>query len=148
MTQMNTATDTQVWTPDQHALIGQLADMVVPRGDGMPSATDIEVHIHGVEKVAAMRPDLIPPVSHILDGCGASMPAALSELIAAYPDQFPAFAELVAGAFYLDPRVGDLLGYHARRAIPVGDLTRQDAELADLVIPVKTRGNIWRKTLS
>jgi hypothetical protein len=148
MTQMNTGTDIQLWTPDQHALLGQLADMVVPRGHGMPSATDVDVHVQGVKKVAAMRPDLIPPVSHILYGCAASMPAALSELIADYPDQFPAFAELVAGAFYLDPRVGELLGYRARRAIPVGDLTRQDAELADLVIPVKTRGNVWRETPS
>lgn len=148
MTQMTTATDTQVWTPGQHDLIGQLADMVVPRGDGMPSATDVDVHVHGVEKVAQMRPDLIPPVSHILDGCAAAMPGALSELIADYPEQFPALAELVAGAFYLDPRVGELLGYRARRAIPVGDLTRQDSELADLALPVITRGNIWRETPS
>lgn len=138
----------RVWSDEQHELLGRLADMVVPRGDGMPSATDVDVHTVGVERVAAMRPDLVAPVHRIIAGSTRSAPPDLAAFIDTYPDEFPAFAELVAGAFYLDPRVGEKLGYHARRALPLGDLDAQEGELAELVEPVVARGNTWRETSS
>lgn len=146
MSMHNLSLTSRVWSDEQHELLGRLADMVVPRGDDMPSATDVDVHTVGVERVAAMRPDLVTPVNRIIEGSTQSAPPDLVALIADYPEEFPAFAELVAGAFYLDPRVGEKLGYHARKALPLGDLDAQELELATLVGPVVGRGNTWRET--
>ena len=137
-----------VWTQEQHQLIGVLADLVIPRGNGMPSATDVDVHISGVEGVVRLRPDLIEPVTALLRRASHRPPADLFELTSLDAGQFNAFAELVAGAYYLDPRVEAQTGYRGRVAIPVGDVDQQEVELQALVAPVVGRGNKWRVTPS
>ncbi|NMI01749.1 hypothetical protein [Pseudonocardia acidicola] len=141
-----TATTETVWTADEQALLGTLADMVVPRDEPMPSATDVDVHTAGVDAVAALRPDLVEPVRALLDRVRERAPQDLAELMADHPAEFRALAELVAGAYFLEPRVAGLLGYRARRALPLGDLAQQSNELVDLVAPVVARGNRWRTT--
>ena len=145
MTATNAATNT-VWTADDQALLGALADLVIPRDEPMPSATEVEVHTAGVHAVAPLRPDLIEPVRALLERVRERAPRTLPELMAEHPAEFPALAELVAGAYFLEPRVADLLGYRARRAIPLGDVQQQSEELVDLVAPVVARGNCWRTT--
>ena len=139
-------TPVPVWSDEEHQLIGALADLVIPHGDTMPSATEVDVHTSGVEGVVGRRPDLIEPVTALLRRAAGQRPATLQELISIDAAQFNAFAELVAGAYYLDPRVEALTGYRGRAAIPVGDVNRQEIELQALVAPVVDRGNTWRVT--
>jgi hypothetical protein len=136
----------QAWSGEEHRLIGVLADLVIPRGDVMPSATDVDVHTSGVEGVVRLRPDLIEPVTALLGRAAERLPAGLQELVGMDGDQFNAFAELVAGAYYLDPRVEALTGYRGRAAIPVGNVELLEAQLQGLVAPVVDRGNRWRPT--
>jgi hypothetical protein len=136
----------QVWSDDEHQLIGVLADLVIPRGDSMPSATAVDVHTSGVEGVVRLRPDLIEPVTALLRRASERRPADLQELIGIDAGQFNAFAELVAGAYYLDPRVEAQTGYRGRTAIPVGNVDLQEIQLQGLVAPVVDRGNSWRVT--
>jgi hypothetical protein len=139
-------TPAKVWSDEEHELIGVLADLVIPRGDTMPSATEVDVHTSGVEGVVGRRPDLIEPVTALMRRAAEQRPATLQELVGIDAALFNAFAELVAGAYYLDPRVEALTGYRGRAAIPVGDVDRQEIELQDLVAPVVARGNTWRVT--
>jgi hypothetical protein len=136
------------WTAQERALLGTLADLIVPRDAPMPSATEVDVHTVGVDAVTALRPDLVEPVRTLLERVGARVPDSLATLTTEHPAEFPALAELVAGTYFLEPRVADLLGYRARRALPLGDLQQQRDQLAELVGPVVTRGNRWRTTVT
>jgi hypothetical protein len=130
----------QTWTESEREALGALADMLIPRDGEMPAATEVEVQSLGVETVCALRPDLIEPVKALLGRLDGTLPAGVEALMADHPDTFGALSELVASAYFLDPRIAELLGYRARKALPLGDLDAQEVELAELTGPVMTRG--------
>ena len=103
-----------------------LADRLIPAEDGMPAGS-----IGQVEAVLRARPDLITPLREILRGDG--------ELTS---DQTVFVGEVVAGAYFLDERVKDLIGYHGRRAVPIPPVP----DYGDLITPVIERGPVYRAT--
>ncbi|HZE32087.1 MAG TPA: FAD-dependent oxidoreductase [Actinoallomurus sp.] len=58
------------------------------------------------------------------------------------PEQTAFVGEVVAGAYFLDERVKDLIGYHGRRAVPIPPVP----DYGDLITPVVERGPIYRAT--
>ena len=121
-------------TPEDRSLFASLADQLIPAGAEMPSASEAEVATAGVDFVLSVQPDLGAPLDEVLALVrgGASV-----ESLA--PDLFAAFGEIVAGAYYLNPKVAALVGYQGRRAVPMVD-DLDDALLA----PVLSRGPIYR----
>jgi hypothetical protein len=113
----------------------------------MPAATEIDVHVLGVETVCGLRPDLVEPVRALLGRVAEAFPADVAALMADHADAFPALSELVASAYFLDPRIAELLGYRARKALALGDLDAQDVELEELTGPVMKKGTeVFRAT--
>jgi hypothetical protein len=138
---------TGTFSERERELLGLLADLLIPRDGRMPAATEIDVHNLGVETVCGLRPDLIEPVRALLARVDAAPPADVAALMAGHPEEFPALSELVASAYFLDPRIAELLGYRARKALPLGDLDAQDAELAELTAAVTDKGTaVFRAT--
>ena len=87
------------------------------------------------------------PVRTLLGRVAEAFPADVAALMAGHPDEFPALSELVASAYFLDPRVAELLGYRARKALALGDLDAQDVELEELTGPVMKKGTeVFRAT--
>jgi hypothetical protein len=135
------------FTERERELLGALADMLIPRDGTMPAATEIDVHVLGVETVCGLRGDLVEPVRALLTRVDQAFPADVGALMADHAAEFPALSELVASAYFLDPRIAELLGYRARKALALGDLDAQDVELEELTGPVREKGTqVFRAT--
>lgn len=130
----------EVWNERERELLGLLGDMLIPADGTMPSATEMDAHTLGVETVCALRPDLIDPVRALLGEVRDAMPATVQDLMRDHPEAFAALSELLASAYFLDSRVAELLGYRARKALPLGDLAAQERELEALTAPVVGTG--------
>jgi hypothetical protein len=90
--------------------LAALADELIPAADGMPAASAVGVHEHLLDLVLAARPDL-------RSGLGAALAALRSD-----PHDAAARAKVayvVVGAYYLSPRVRELLEYHTAEPAPV-----------------------------
>jgi hypothetical protein len=101
--------------------LARIAQVLIPAGDTMPSATEVGVAHALLDRVVAAVPSLAgaltsaldsdvaeEDVSSWLEGLAARDPAAHSSLLLA-----------VAGAYYLDPKVRRRLGYEGQVPQPV-----------------------------
>jgi hypothetical protein len=113
-----------ILSADERRRLDALADRLIPAGDGMPPGS-----VGWAEEALAARPDLAAALREILRGDGEPTPA-----------QIVVVGEVVAGAYFLNPRVKDLIGYHGRRALPIPATPDHD----DLVGPVLARGPVYR----
>jgi hypothetical protein len=109
---------------EERRRLEDLADRLIPAGDGMPPGS-----AGCIEEVLAARPDLAAALREVLRGDGEPTPA-----------QTVLVGEVVAGAYFLNSQVKDLIGYHGRRALPVPAAPDYD----DLIGPVIARGPIYR----
>src|SRR6266540_1365323 len=49
---------TMTFDPKEKALLGALADVLIPAGEGFPSASEAGVAAEGLENILSFRPDL------------------------------------------------------------------------------------------
>ena len=118
-------------TGDERRRLARLADELIPASDGMPAASEVDVHGRGADRVLALRPDL-------LAGVRRALAADTDDLRGADREAFRALTTLVAAAYLTDPHVQRLLGYPGQRGQPAG--YADAAELRELVRPVTERG--------
>jgi choline dehydrogenase-like flavoprotein len=97
----------------------ELADVVVPAGDGMPAASEVDVGGRLVDRVLAARPDLREPLVRVLDRDGDDVRSALATLAAEDPAGLAQLRYVVVAAYYLDDGVRALLDYAPEPAEPV-----------------------------
>jgi hypothetical protein len=131
--------------PDDRAIIGALADVLIPEAEGMPAATAVGVAAALLDRVADLRADLVADLLRVVrKGRGEEPGAFLARLKAEDSEGFAALALVVAGGYYLSPEVRERLGYSGpeRRPVNPGDIP--DFEDLRLLDPVKSRGPIWR----
>jgi len=130
---------------EERAVLAGLADALIPAGEGMPAASAAGVAGGGLDRVLQARPDLAAEVKRVLAAArGRDPAAALSELRAKDPAGFSALAELVPGAYFMDPEVRALIGYQGQTARPIDP--DPESLLSDLLRPVLERGPIYRPT--
>ena len=128
-------------TGDERRRLARLADALIPCRDGMPAASQVQVHGSGADRVAALRPDLLAPARRALQ---ADLP--LDDLRRDDPEAFRALTTMVAAAYLTEPRVQRLLRYPGRAAASAGYSDADALELRELVRPVCERGSIWHAT--
>jgi hypothetical protein len=129
----------------QRATLAGLADVLIPAGGGMPSASETGVAGRWLDVFLSIRPELSDDLARILDGAEGMDPAAVIQSLAEAPDgaDFAVLATVVPGAYYLDPAIRARLGYPGQEAVPIPDpsLDAGDEELLQSVID---RGPIFR----
>jgi len=82
----------------RRSLLAALADVLIPSGDGMPSASEAGVAGRWLDEVLKLRPDFGSPLSDVLDGVrGAEPAAAVARLRTDDPAGFGVLAELQIG---------------------------------------------------
>ncbi len=130
---------------NERAVLGSLADILIPAGEGFPSASEAGVASGGLDQVLSFRPELATVLKKIL-GSAKGRPAAefVAELRVKDPAGFGILAELVPGAYFLNAKVRAKLGYHGQdpRAID----PRPDYLDDGLLQSVVDRGPIYRPT--
>jgi hypothetical protein len=128
------------------ARLAELADVLIPGGSGLPSASEADVAGQWINRALAANPDLAGAVADVLANPGAP-DEVLRELRLSRRDVFDAFAFAVSGAYFMNPAVRNALGYPgiAPRRLPAAD-GEADYYLEDEILaPVVDRGPIYRR---
>ncbi len=96
----------------QRETLTLLADLIVPRYGPMPSASEVNVPGEGIDSVLALRPDLVAPLVRLIAACPDPLDEpALHVLAATDPGRMHMAIQAIAGAYYMHPRVRELIGY-------------------------------------
>ena len=134
-------------TTIERELLARVADLLIPQGDKMPSATQALVHTEGIDKVFTVRPDLEDGIRIALDALAEAdtagrFPDSFDALYGAEIAGFAQLSEAVTAAYFLNPHVATSVGYTKRSEIPIVF----DTDLDFLVRDVTARGPIYRPT--
>lgn len=142
---MNTPSVQPALDGAQRARLAELADTLMPAGDGLPAPSAVGIHGEWIDRALDSVPMMAPALRAVLDTPGE--PATLLEqLQQREPGSFMAFAFLVSGAYLMHPRVRQALGYRGL-AVEANPPLEGEAEfyLEDgLLDPVLARGSIYR----
>jgi hypothetical protein len=130
---------------EDRAAYARLADVLIPAAEGMPSASEVDVHTRWVDQALRLRPDLRPflmaAIAAAMDG-GAPREVVV-QLAEQHPEVFAALGQLTAGAYYMDDRVREAMGYPGQEARQLIDDTGEYLEMLERVVE---RGPIHRPT--
>ena len=130
---------------NERALLGGLADVLIPAGEGFPSASEAGVASDGLDQVLSFRPDLTAGLKKLLaQASGRPAAEVVADLQVKDPAGFGLLAELVPGAYFLNPQVRKRLDYHGQGPRPIDP--RPDYLDDGLLQSVIDRGPIYRPT--
>jgi hypothetical protein len=122
-----------------------LADVLVPAGGGLPSASQAGAAGPFLDAVLAARPDLGEQLAALLARAAGRDPrAVVAELRADDPAGFEVLAVAVPGAYFLNPEISAAFGYHGQEAVPIDPDAPPDWLQDGLLDSVKGRGPIYR----
>ena len=96
-----------------------VADHVIPAGEGMPSASQVDIAGHLLDRVIALLPDLARTLSYLFEQDPEDPEAWLGELSKADPEGYRSVLLAVAASYYLDPKVRQRIGYPGHPSVPV-----------------------------
>ena len=130
---------------NERTTLAALADVLIPADEGFPAASEAGVAGEGLDQVLAVRPDLMEPLKKLLTAA-RGRPAAefVAELQRSDAVAFGILADLVPGAYFLNPAVRAKLGYAGQTAKPIDP--RHDDIDPELLQSVIGRGPIYRPT--
>ena len=130
---------------NERAVLTALADVLIPAGEGFPAASEAGVAGDGLDQVLEVRPDLVNGLKKLL-ASARGRPAAefVPELEKNDPAAFGILADIVPGAYFLNPAVRAKLGYQGQTARPIDP--RHDDVDPELLQSVIGRGPIYRPT--
>ncbi len=133
-----------VVTEAARTALARIADVLIPSSDRMPSASTAGVAGHLLEATVKIRPDLWHRTQPVLAACEDHAPeAVLAEAQANDPRTYDAVCELVAGTYFMNPKVRELIGYNGQEASPS---LMEMSEFMDLIAPVVERGPFFRQS--
>lgn len=138
-------TTTPSATREQRTTLAALADELVPEAEGKPAASQVGVHGAWLDRVLTVRPDLAKGLFRILDGAAGKDPRSeIERLNKEAPDDLATLGVVVTGAYYLNPRVRQALGYPGQKP-QAPEPGEAEHYLRDgLLEPVRSRGPIYR----
>jgi hypothetical protein len=132
---------------DRRAVLAAVADVLIPKGDGMPSASEAGAAGRWLDEVLRLRPDFGPPLAALLDTIkGVDPAAAVTRVRADDPAGFGVLAEVVAGGYFLNPEVRSAIGYPGQQSVPIQHEEPPDYEQDGLIASVIARGRVYRPT--
>ena len=130
---------------DQRVLLAALADVLIPAGDGFPSASQAGIAAEGLDQVISFQPGIAAGLMNVLEKSRARLAAeVVAELQKNDPAAFGVLAEVVAGAYFLNPLVRARLGYAGQGPHPIDP--HRDYLDDGLLQSVLSRGPVYRPT--
>jgi hypothetical protein len=132
-------------TSAERELFATLADLLIPAGNGFPSASEAGVAEEGLDQLLAVRPDLLDSLKKVLLRSKEHSPTEfLQELQTNDSAAFGVLAESVPGAYFLNPDVRAKLKYDGQSGRAIDP--RPDYLDDGLLQSVIDRGPIYRPT--
>jgi choline dehydrogenase-like flavoprotein len=96
-----------------------VADHVIPAGEGMPSASQVNIAGDLLDRVLALLPDLNELMRRLFEHEIEDPETWLAELLIADPESHRNVLLAIAAAYYLDTEVRRLIGYPGQPSTPV-----------------------------
>ena len=130
---------------DAHRVqLGAIADVLIPAGSGMPSASEAGVAGQYLDEVLAARPDLAEPLEAAL----ASVEGADDPIAALRADlgHWMVITAVVPAAYFLNPAMREAIGYPGLEARPIDPDAAPDYLEDGLLDSVVSRGPVYRPT--
>ncbi len=139
---MSTAIDGGV-----RAAFRAIADVLIPAAEGMPAASEVDVHGPVLDRIIGLRPDL---AERFFRGIGAiaGLPpeTAAVQLNAADPQALAAIGLVASAAYYMQPRVRELIGYPGQEKRPGNPDETPEYVANGMLQQVLDRGPIFKPT--
>jgi hypothetical protein len=133
------------FSDSERATLAGLADTLIPAGEGFPPASGAGVAGAGLDQLMLVRPDLETGLRRILQAAhGRPSAEVVKELQERDKEGFGVLAEVVPGAYFMNPAVRAALGYTGQSARPIDP--RPDHLDDGLLQSVQSRGPIYRAT--
>jgi choline dehydrogenase-like flavoprotein len=96
-----------------------LADVLIPAGEKMPAASEVDVGGKWLDRALGARPDLETTLERVLaDAAGREPSGEVRRLHAEDAEGFAALAHLAAGAYTMHAKVRKRLGYPGQKSNP------------------------------
>ena len=131
--------------PAQRAVLAGLADVLIPAGDGMPSASAVAVAEEGLDQVLAAVPSLGASLAEVLARAKGREPAeVIASLARTDPAAYGILTEVVTAAYFMNSDVRKAVGYTGQGPTPLDP--RVDYMEDGLLESVIKRGPIYRPT--
>ena len=119
---------------NQRGVLSNIADLLIPATDEMPSATDAGVPENLIDMVLGYREDLVVAFLVALTACSGKDPAtALDELCGNSPEKFEALTLLISAAYFQSVKVKVALNYNPAPRAVNDDVDTYIDMLADVV---------------
>jgi hypothetical protein len=128
----------------RRAQLAAIADVLIPEGSGMPSASGAGVAGQYLDEVLAARPDLAEPLEAAL----ASVEGAEDPIAALRADlaHWMVITAVVPAAYFLNPGMRAAIGYPGLEARPIDPDAGPDYLQDGLLESVVSRGAVYRPT--
>jgi len=131
--------------PTQRAVLAGLADVLIPAGEGMPSASAAAVAEEGLNQVLAAVPSLAASLADVLTRAkGRDPDEFIASLARIDPSGYGVLTEVVTAAYFMNPEVLKAVGYTGQGPSPLDP--RVDYMEDGLLESVIKRGPMYRPT--
>lgn len=130
----------------QRARLADLADALMPSGEGLPAPSELDIHGMWINEALAAVPMMLPAVEIAIATPGDPK-EVVQQMRADQPEIFMAFTFVLSGAYFMHPRVRQALGYQGLAIEPNPPLEGEAQYYLEdgLLDPVLSRGPIYRK---
>lgn len=125
-----------------------IADVLIPNAEGMPSASEMNVHGDMLDHVLGLRPDLQENFFRgISIASGRDPSEAANDLNRSDAAALSAIGLVASAGYYMTPRVRELIGYPGQQSRPEADPDATPEYVANgMLQQVIDRGPIFRPT--
>lgn len=106
-----------VLAQDAREILGRVADVIIPRAEGMPAASDVDVASKLIDRVLGYSPELAPRLREVLMEFRGKQPEDVLRLMFKHDKKALEILILTCcGSYYMHPEVQDLIGYSGQEA--------------------------------
>jgi hypothetical protein len=127
-----------------------IGDALLPEAHGMPSASQVDVGGRQLDLVLRSRPDLVAALERAVGADEVDDPmGTFEELERSDPEGHEAVTLSIVAAYYLHPRVCELIGYPGQQPLDaqrIGEHEVEEEGLLDLLDASVQRGPVFRPT--
>jgi hypothetical protein len=135
------------FTAELRVVFQRLADLLVPAHGKMPAASAVGAHEALLDDVLKHRPDIRDDLVRALKAAQGQEPrAAANNLLRQDAAAFNALGLAVSGAYYMSPRVRELLGYPGQESVSYDPYATPNYLTDGMLERVVARGPIYRAT--
>lgn len=135
-------------TDDKRQTFAAIADILIPNAEGMPAASEVDVHGPMLDRILGLRPDMTEAFHRGLDKAAGQDPQEAAEALNQEdPEALTAIGLAASAGYYMTQRVRELIGYPGQEMRPHESPDEIPPYVANgLLQPVIDRGPIYVPT--